>query len=389
MQQRQMDPSAAQRSQPQTWMAKTTATNLRQEDAQRPQLGQHPSEQRPAVSPQPTSEGNPAADAAYADFAARVAHMKGVFRLTAEKERPSDRCSPQSWLRTALWWYLKGKAGLEVYLQQQRPKSPNGQPRELLTQPHVDLAKTWWILSDPLDTFDGVEETSPQSAFPSSANSDVALRQSIVVLRSHIKSLALSMGRSQIMPPPQSLIQGQDTRIWLEYPRFTPDANAVLSGIATRSYIVEEGKPGLSPLDALPLGDMRHAFCYGRFPVEISLNTDQAETDRVVLSCTLSMLRGKRDFLTSIVIASQSELVSIKVAPRSEDERGLTWHDVSWKASSFGMIIRLPHGFDLTVRMQERDFRSLWNLVEYARKVEHNLRTEPDERLVHEAKLGI
>ena len=314
--------------------------------------------------------------------------MKGVFRLTAEKERPADRCSPQAWLRTALWWYLKGKAGLEVYLQQQRPRSPNGQPRELLTQPHVDLAKSWWILSDPLDAFDGVEEPSPQSASSTSAGADLVLRQSIVVLRSHIKSLSLSMLRSQIMPPPQSLIQGQDTRIWLEYPRFTPDATAVLSGIASRSYIVEEGKSGLSPLEALPLGDMREVFCYGRFPVEISLNTDQADTHRMVLPCTLSMLRGKRDFLTSIVIASQSELVSVKVAPRSDDERGLTWHDVSWKASMFGMIVRLPHGFDLTVRMQERDFRSLWNLVEYARKVEHNLRTEPDEKLVHEAKLA-
>ena len=388
MTQRQLDPSAAQRSQPQTWMAKTAATNLRQDDAQRPPSVPRPAEQRPTVSPQPTSEGNPAADAAYADFAARVAHMKGVFRLTAEKERPADRCSPQAWLRTALWWYLKGKVGLEVYLQQHRPRSPNGQPRELLTQPHVDLAKAWWILTDPLDAFDGLEESSPQSASSASAVSDLALRQSIVVLKSHIKSLSLSMLRSQIMPPPQSLIQGQDTRIWLEYPRFTPDATAVLSGAANRSYIVEEGKPTLSPLEALPLGDMKNVFCYGRFPVEISLNTDQANTDRAVLPCTLSMLRGKRDFLTSIVIASQSDLVSIKVAPRSDDERGLTWHDVSWKASSFGMIIRLPHGFDLTVRMQEKDFRSLWNLAEYARKVEHNLRTERDEKLVHEANLA-
>ena len=77
--------------------------------------------------------------------------MKGVFRLTAEKERPSEKCSPQAWLRTALWWYLRGKVGLEVLLQRQRPRGEDGMPRELLTQPHVDLAKTWWIISDPLE----------------------------------------------------------------------------------------------------------------------------------------------------------------------------------------------------------------------------------------------
>jgi hypothetical protein len=257
-----------------------------------------------------------------------------------------------------------------------------------LTQPHVDLAKTWWILTDPLDPHDVPDEVSPQSASSTNANSDLILKQSVVALRSHIKSLTLSMSRSQLMPPPASLIQGQDTSIWLEYPRFTPDAVAVLGGQASRSYVVEKQQSSLSPLEALPLGDMRDVFCYGRFPVEVSLRTDQADTDRMVLPCTLSMLRGKRDFLTSIVVASQSELVSVKVAPRSEEERGLTWHDVSWKASSLSMIIRLPHGFDLTVRMQERDFRSLWNLVEYARKVEHNLRTEPDEKLVHEARLA-
>lgn len=389
MSQRQVDTMAAQRSQPQTWMAKTAASGLREEDAQRPPSSSRqpqPQSQRPTVSPQPTSEGNPAADAAYADFASRVAHMKGVFRLTAEKERPKDQCTPHAWLRTALWWYLRGKAGLEVYLQQQRPRSPDGQPRELLTQPHVDLAKTWWILTDPLDPFD--DEMSPQSATSSNANQDLALKQSIVVLQSHIKSLTLSMSRSQLMPPPASLIQGQDTSIWLEYPRFTQDAAAVLSGQMNRSYIVEQTQSSLSPLEALPIGDMRDVFCYGRFPVEVSLRTDQADTDRMSLPCTLSMLRGKRDFLTSIVIASQNELVNVKISPRAEGERGLTWHDVSWKASSFGMIIRLPHGFDLTIRMQERDFRSLWNLVEYARKVEHNLRTEPEEKLVHEAHLA-
>ena len=115
------NPVAPRATQPQ--QVRSTANNLRQEDAQRPgSSGSGSALQRPAISPQPTSEGNPAADVAFADFAARVAHMRGVFKLTAEKERPKDRCSPEAWLRTGVWWYLRGKAGLEVLLKN-RPRS--------------------------------------------------------------------------------------------------------------------------------------------------------------------------------------------------------------------------------------------------------------------------
>ncbi|KAK3725978.1 hypothetical protein LTR37_000126 [Vermiconidia calcicola] len=389
-QQRPTDYLTANKTASSVSIGRTAAANLREEDARRSNSsGLSPPEQRPPmISPHPTSEGNPAADVAYADFSSRVAHMKGVFRLTAEKERPSDRCTPQAWLRAALWWYLRGKAGLEVLLQQPRPRSSDGPPRELLTQPHVDLAKTWWILSDPLDELNSSEATSPQS--PSSAGGylEASARHSITMLRSHIKSLSLSMTRNQLMPPPASLIQGRDTTIWLEYPRFTANAAAVLGGTASKSVIADTSRQAMQPLEALPLGDTQEAFCYGRFQVEVSMSTDEAETDRIVLPCMLTMARGKRDFLSTIVVASQSELVNIRVAPRPGGERGLTWHDVSWKASSHGLIIRLPHGYDMMIRMQERDFRSLWNLVEYSRKVEHSLRTEQNEKLVNETHLA-
>lgn len=339
---------------------------------------------RPAVSPQPPEHGNPAADTAYADFAGRVAHMKGVFRLTAEKEKPFDHCTAPMWLRAGLWWYLKGKSGLELMLQQ---RNSQDQPRELLSQAHVDLAKAWWILSDPLESFDISGEPIPPSV-RSGSTPEEALRQGVSSLQSHIKSLALSMGKNRLLPPTQSLIQGQDTRIWSDYPRFTPDAAAILGGNAKSSILVDDGNQTVNPYDMLPLGDTHDFFCYGRFPVEVYLNTEEAETDRIVLPCMLTVLRGKTEYQTTIAIASQSELVNVKVLPRQADKRTLTWSDISWKASSAGMSIRLPRNFDLSVRMQERDFRAVWNLSEYARKVEKSLRPEPDEKLVHEARLA-
>ncbi|KAF2168525.1 hypothetical protein M409DRAFT_53188 [Zasmidium cellare ATCC 36951] len=363
---------------------KSPAAQLRQEDAERPgSSASNHSLGRPAVSPMPPEHGNPAADAAFADFAGRVAHMKGVFKLTAEKELPSDRCSPDSWLRAALWWYLKGKAGLEQMLQQRRPDDR----RELLTQAHVDLAKAWWILSDPLEAYDFADEPSPQSA-RSGDGLESLLRRSIAAIRAHLKPLCLSMAKNHLLPPTQSLIQGQDTRIWLEYPRFTPDAAAALGGNARNSLLIDDTTPTVDPYQMMPLSDTRETFCYGRFPVEVFINTDEADTDRIVLPCIMTVLRGRREYQTSLTIASQTNLVNIRISPKQVDKRSLTWSDVSWKASAFGMSIRLPRGFDLSVRMQERDFRAVWNLSEYARKVEKSLRTEPDEKLVHEARLA-
>ncbi|KAK4627994.1 hypothetical protein CLAFUR0_04332 [Fulvia fulva] len=384
-------PPLSSRASPEDYLAagahptKSHAANLRQEDAARPRpnsAGSYHSVTRSSVSPQPPEHGNPAADAAFADFAGRVAHMKGVFSLTAEKEIPRDRCTPNMWLRAGLWWYLKGKAGLEALLQQRR----SDERREYLTQAHVDLAKAWWILADPLEPYDTHGEPSQQNAGPESA--EAALQRGVAHLRQHIKALSLSTSKAHLLPPTQSLIQGQDTRIWLEYPRFTSDAAAVLSGNASNSVLVEETKRVPNAYDMLPLSDTKDAFCYGRFPVEVFVNTEEAETDRVVLDCMMTVLRGRRDYQTSIAIASQSELVNIKVAPSRNEKRGLTWSDVSWKASSCGMLLNLPRNFDLSVRMQERDFRAVWNLSEYARKVEKSLRPEPDERLIHEARLA-
>jgi hypothetical protein len=364
--------------------AKSPVANLRNEEANRPGSASSNGSGN-ANSPQPHHAGDAAADLALADFAGRVAHMKGVFRLTAEKERPAESCTPEAWLRTAIWWYHKGKAGLEAMLQ--RMSRSREAPREMLLQPHVDLSKAWWIISEPLEQYDMSETGSPQSA-SSGANPQEVLQISVTLLRSYLKSLSASMQKSQLMPPNQSLIQGQDPTIWLQYPRFTADAAAVLGGSVGKSMLIETSASTTPPLEALPLGDTRHAFCYSRFAADVSVNTEEMNTDRIALPCILSMMRGRRDYQMTIVLASQNELVNIRIGPMHSNAKGLTWSDVSWRASSHSMIVHLPRSFDLTIRMQERDFRSLWNLAEYSRKVEHSLRTEPGEKLVHEARLN-
>ncbi|TKA25412.1 hypothetical protein B0A50_06279 [Salinomyces thailandicus] len=366
---------------------KSPAAALRYEEDFRPDSAASTrSTHRPLPSPLPlVGQSDPAADMALADFAGRVAHMKAVFRLTAEKERSADTCMPAAWLRTALWWYLTGKRGLESLLQH---RSRNAEePRELLMQPHVDLAKAWWVISDPLEAYDTTEELAPQSAVATD-RTERMLQQSVTMLRDRLRGLCASMQKSALMPPHQSLIQGQDTTIWLEYPRFAPDVVAALSGSAGSSLLADSSSPSVVPLDALPLSDTRDSFCYTRFLVSVTLKTDEADTDRVTLPCMLNVLRNRREYQSAIMIASQNELVNVKLGPRQAQSKGLSWHDVSWRASSCSMSISMPRGFDLTVRMQEIDFRTLWNIVQYAKKIERSMRPAAGERRLHEVRLA-
>jgi hypothetical protein len=338
---------------------------------------------RPTPPSQTPSASNLAADAAFDDFTSRVSHMKGVFSLTAEKEQPADVCTPSMWVRAAYWWYLRGKTGLES-LMQQRAKSRDVEHRELLLQPHVDLAKTSWMLVEPLEAYSETGSLSNRQV----SETDAMLRRDVAGLKEHLKSLSHSMLRNNIMPPHQSLIQGQDTQIWLEYPRFVPDAAAVLGGASNRrSLIVETHRSITSPSEALPLGDTPQYHYYHRSTVNLSLNTDDVNTDRVSVPCVLTVLRGQRDYQNTVIIASQNELVYIKIAPRQSNSSTVAWQDVSWKASSLAISVALPRGIDAAVRFYEQDFRALWNLVEYSRRIDFSLRPEKGETFVLETQL--
>lgn len=330
----------------------------------------------------PADEFHAAGLAALDDFGARVAHMKGVFRLTAEREQNMGHVSLEQWLQACLWWFFKGRAGLEGATKQ-RPRSSDGQPRELLTQAHVDLAKAWWITTDVLDN----AHSSPTPGEGHDSGS-LATRE-IDSVRAHLRALTLSMSRNNVMPPYQSLIQGQDTTIWVEYPRFAPDVASVLRGNTSKSSLVmESDHRHAAPLEAMPLSDTRDSFCYNRMFVNVSVNTEDADTDRVVLPCVLSVTRSRSDYLTTVLVASQNDLVNITINPGSSGTgKGPTWHDVSWKARSHGIYVRLPRGFTLNIEFQEHDFRGLWNMVEYTKKVATGLKPGGDEKLLHEAQL--
>ncbi|KAF2743817.1 hypothetical protein M011DRAFT_528938 [Sporormia fimetaria CBS 119925] len=335
---------------------------------------------KPPVHSDTKSQG----EVALADFSERVQHMKGIFLLTAQLGGQIHDHTPMEWLRVASWWFLKGRAGMEAMIRA-RPKDGGAQP-ERLTQAHVDLAKAWWIATEIIHDHPtlrryGDRRMETQSKFAREAGDVLSteLYEAYDAMLFSLKMLLGSMRRHQSMPPTQALIQGQDQSIWVEYPKFAPDAHSVLAGTASRTVMTDSNGHQFNAGLLMPLGDTKSDFCYFRMFATVSMSTDSSATDRVPLPVVISALRPKDQYRVKLAICSQTELINVVVA--SNPELGPTWRDVAWNSQARAITIALRHGFRLNVELSEQDFRSLWTMVDHTNRVESNLRERADERL--------
>nr|OQO21299.1 hypothetical protein B0A51_12652 [Rachicladosporium sp. CCFEE 5018] len=292
-----------------------------------------------------TSKAAP--ETALQDFATRISHMSGVFRLTAEKARPSSQCTPTAWLRASLWWYIHGKLGLETLLSR-RPRTPNSQPPpEHLTQAHVDLAKAYWILTDPLVTYSDSVRSSTPSADLASRDTG-SLRQSCATLLAYFTSLTASLARAQLLPPTDSLIQGQDTSIWLPSPALDPHATEALG--------LEDH---VDPLEALPLGDTTERKFQGRHIGQIAIYTMQTVGRSEKMPCIISLLRDNVDGRMYVVVAGQSDGISLRFG-QSRAGKGIPWEQMKWRPDLAALGCRAQDGWFVDVTLGRRDYDSLY-----------------------------
>ncbi|KAH7355705.1 hypothetical protein BKA66DRAFT_575197 [Pyrenochaeta sp. MPI-SDFR-AT-0127] len=323
-------------------------------------------------------------EAAFKDFAERVTHMRGIFKLTAQLGGHMYNFSPMQWLRVATWWFLKGRAGMEALIRSQ-PKSAEPQP-ERLTQPHVDLAKVWWILTEVLPSHPGLQSYGNQGpdvqvdlarqAGDAASAEAFEIRNAIM---HYMKLLVGSMKKHQSMPPTQALIQGQDQSIWEQYPAFAPDVASVLvAGLPRSNSPQSASQTQFSLSQCIPLADTKTDFCYFRMFVKASLSTDDPNTDRAPMPAVISVLRPKDEYQVKLAICSQTSLMNIVVG--SNAENGPTWKDISWKKQSRQISVQLRHGFILTLELGESDWRSLFAIVDHTNRVETDLRERRDER---------
>ncbi|KAF2439855.1 hypothetical protein P171DRAFT_435710 [Karstenula rhodostoma CBS 690.94] len=341
------------------------------------------SRQDTATSTLGHSDAKSQAEGALLDFAERVEHMRGVFQLMAQLNGQIYDHAPTVWLRVASWWFLKGRAAMEIAIRS-RPRTAELQPERLI-QAHVDLAKTWWILTEIIANHPKLSKYGDQE-MGAQANAARAAGDapSAEIYEAHdavlgaLKMLLGSMKRHQSMPPTQALIQGQQQDIWEAYPKFAPDAASVLSYASAKLIVTDGAQPRINPIKFMPVSDTRADFCYFRMFAQVSMSTEDPNTDRALFPVVVSILRSRENFSLRLAISSQSELVNVMVGPSAD--LGATWKDVSWRAKSHGFALQLRHGFVLNVELLDTDFRSLWNIVHHTNRVDSALRARSDER---------
>ncbi|EED12669.1 conserved hypothetical protein [Talaromyces stipitatus ATCC 10500] len=332
------------------------------------------------------SVANAMGDTAYQEFTAYVERFSSLYGLAAENVKPLMETSFAEWVRASTWWFLRGRSRLESAVRSGR----NPETVEA-TQAVVDLGKAWWISTQivpkhpevtrygrmSIDTLVAVVNTTGDHRMAGLVN----IHQKIL---NHLRALTVSMKRNQILSAIGSNSHVNDhpldTNIWVRYPFFAPDVAAAVSGSNRRSMLVDSSPLASTP-EMMLVGDTSRYFSYGTMFVEVSLTGDEEDdTTQYAIQCVLSIRRDKSDWYVLAAISSQSELVNILI--QGDRKNGPTWDDVQWQVKARTMTVKLRRGFQLNVAFQEKDFKMLWNIVQYTLKTEASLKPEAGEKRI-------
>jgi hypothetical protein len=276
-----------------------------------------------------------------------------------------------------------------------RPRSADGQTpgsthTQLLTQPHVDLAKSWWILAEVIPAHHSLTPSSEslygERAAAAAAANDGTMAEffdGCDVLNSNLKALLSSMTRNHVMPPHSALIQGQDQTIWVQYPPFAPDILPILSG-GKQSLTESAAVRVFDPLSLMAIGDTKKDFSYYRWFVNTTISADD-QAEQISFQCLFSVMRARNDWHPKVGICSQKELVSLCIT--GERRYGPSWEDVKWSELDSSLQVKLPHGYTLNAQLAEQDYHLLGSMYKKAFTVQTSLFPRDDERLLFEVPL--
>ncbi|PMB69378.1 hypothetical protein BM221_004018 [Beauveria bassiana] len=310
-------------------------------------------------------------------FVHRTSHLHELFRLHAETIVPLQNSQLRDLGRAGLWWFLKGRLGLEQAIREHQPNTALTAKAQMQNeldkqQAYANLAKSYWLCQH------AIPEISQSRRLPPDPEILAATEQ----LMSSLKKLAMSMKRNSLLPPEEPFLPATiDKAIWVEYPAMSQDMVALLSG-DWRSGISAIQKPtaNLQILNALPLSDMADMFSYGRVAADCFLMEQGRDTQRFYFSCFLSIMRPQTETGLIFIVASQNGVIQLAV----QDKKGAgpVWEDVRWRNDTCTLDLRLPRGFVLAVQLSQTDYRMLWNMYDFGARVRSTLKPRPDETVV-------
>ena len=331
------------------------------------------------------------------DFGARVRRFNDIFRLGVSAETEIMKAPFVQWIRTATWWFLKGRAALESTVRGRSPGTertspePQAHPAVVLRQAYVNLAKAWWIVGEITPNHPEVRrfgKSGMSSLIAMIKNfGDQELAELVEVhlsVISSMRALTMSMKRNRILPPHELEIQRLDLHVLLRPPALSPEmANVVINNIpgkpASNEWLVAE------PFFPILVGDTARHFSFGRMFVEASFQRGDATKQHVHVPCIVSLLRERNDWGVKAAITSPDGQVNLIIQPKGHGH--LTWKDVHWKISSHVMQISLSDDSEMNLQFSEKDFRTLWGIYDYTRRVHKAFSPSKDEDIIFEREL--
>ncbi len=337
-------------------------------------------------------------DNALEDFSSRVRRFNDLFQIGASITAPVMEISFAQWIRTSAYWFLKGRGELENAVRTEA-RDPQGALPEKdsnishgLRQAYLDLAKAWWVLREI--TCNHPELRKVGNANPSSliaivkSIGDLKLAELIEVhlaITANMRALTMSMKKNNRLPPTSFEIQGLETRMFVEFPGFPSRVAGLLS---ERSQFFNAGDSrSTEAFFPVPVGDTKRHFVYSSVIVDLLDVTQGDKCEEIRLPCVLSVLRERADRDLKAVIASQDGKVNLLIQP--DKKAGLTWSEVSWKAKTNSIRLKLSDNIDIYVQFWEKDFKSLWGIHDYTRKVQEGLRGRDGEQEIFNDTLKI
>lgn len=186
-------------------------------------LEAHPTRPEPRRAASYLDEKN----TALAEFVDRTSHMASVVNIAAQII-PVAQLTTAKWLQLATFWLLKGRAGLDIYqssLDCEDEDFANGlsptQSAAMLTQPHLNIYKTWWIISEVLEVrLSETESAEFVNAGDSYRTAVFELTDALVVA---FKDLALRVSCEGLLSGGLVLLPGLDSSLWMGEQSFPED----------------------------------------------------------------------------------------------------------------------------------------------------------------------
>ena len=318
------------------------------------------------------------------EFGLKISHCYPLFRLGLSRINPHEAISLRDWVQAAVWWFLRGRKELEQAvrgtsseLNQSMMQADSHLPAEL-RQAYLDLAKTWWIISEVIPTkyelFRSTTTDTNAAMAIAISFGDSNLSNYVELhakLTSSMRGLAVSMKRNNRLPPLSLHVTHLDPSIWTKSLSDFPELGDFLRSFTTNE-LQKENQNSQDEVP-IPITDTKDAFFLGSMFVDVCVreSNGNAVTSDQHLHCVLTILRKRKEYAIQAKVSDQLGSFVLLI---SEKSTGLfNWDNLRWLTKQRILSFESVQGSVLELNFFERDYEVLWNMQDRTIKIQRSL----------------